>query len=340
MTARHKALSHWLREVFQRNSFRLVPLSGDASFRRYWRLHVDDATYVVMDAPPEQEDCAPFLSVGAKIAAIGLPTPTVRHANLTEGFLVLDDLGDRLYLDELSVPGAPDRLYRAAIRALVTMQRNVDSSDLPEYDAQLLRTELALFPDWFLTQHLGYVLSNDQRRILDSAFDWLIEEILLQPRVFVHRDYHSRNLMVLPGDDPGIIDFQDGVLGPVSYDLVSLLRDVYVAWPAEAIQCWRDEYCRLAVAANVLTTDQAAAFPIWFDVMGVQRHLKVAGIFARLYHRDGKDRYLADLPLTIDYLLSIASTLPQLTDLSAMLAALDLPARLHQPTHPAPGPRK
>ena len=324
MRTRLEDLSHWIREVFVEAAFHLMPLSGDASFRQYWRLYVDERTYVVMDAPPEKENCLPFLLIGNKIKAVGLSTPEVYHVNLHDGFLVLEDLGDQLYVDRLN-ENTVRPLYYDAISALIKMQRGIDASSLPEYDRSLLRQELDLFPKWFLQTHLKYSLTRAEETVIDSAFSWIIEEVVHQPRVFVHRDYHSRNLMVVDENNPGIIDYQDAVLGPITYDLVSLLRDVYIAWPSSEVDDWREFYCAMSVESQLLTRAEVKYFPHWFDVMGVQRHLKIAGIFSRLYHRDMKSRYLEDLPLTLNYLLSTVEQFPALREFQDLLLSINLP---------------
>ena len=324
MSTRLEDLSHWISEVFDETSFHLMPLSGDASFRQYWRLYVHERTYVVMDAPPEKENCLPFLLIGNKIKAVGLSAPEVYHVNLNDGFLVLEDLGDQLYIDSLNEITVR-HLYHDAINALIKMQREIDASSLPKYDASLLRQELDLFPKWFLQKHLKRSLTWAEEAIIDHAFSWIIEEVVRQPRVFVHRDYHSRNLMIVKGNNPGIIDYQDAVLGPITYDLVSLLRDVYIAWPSSEVDNWRELYCTMSVESKLLTGAEIEQLPHWFDVMGVQRHLKIAGIFARLYHRDMKPRYLEDLPLTFGYLLSIVKQFPALREFHDLLLSIELP---------------
>ena len=334
MDTRLEDLSKWIREVFAETKFHLMPLSGDASFRQYWRLYVGERTYVVMDAPPEKENCLPFLLIGNKIKAVGLSTPEVYHVNLNDGFLVLEDLGDQLYIDSLNEITAR-QLYHDAINALIKMQREIDASSLPKYDHSLLRQELDLFPQWFLQTHLKHSLARAEETMINNAFSWIIEEVVHQPRVFVHRDYHSRNLMIVNGNNPGIIDYQDAVLGPITYDLVSLLRDVYIAWPSSEIDNWRELYCAMSVESQLLTRAEMEDFPYWFDVMGIQRHLKIAGIFARLYHRDMKPRYLEDLPLTFDYLLSTVKQFPALREFHDLLISINLPFQ-HQRVKPKP----
>ncbi len=307
--------------------FRVAPASADASFRRYFRLTFDapasggDATLIAMDAPPPMENCAPFVHVASLLAGAGINAPRVRAANMARGFLLLTDLGDRTYLDALDAASAP-ALYSDAIDALVRWQRATRAGELPPYDEALLARELALFPDWYVARHLGVTLSAAQSAALADVFRALLDNNLAQPRVYVHRDYHSRNLMVCP-DNPGVLDFQDAVEGPITYDLVSLLRDAYVAWDEEreldwAIRCWeRSRRAGLPVHPDF------GEFWRDFEWMGVQRQLKVLGIFARLCHRDGKDRYLADMPRVMRYLRRTAERYRALGPLLALLDELD-----------------
>ena len=307
--------------------FRVAPASADASFRRYFRLTFDapasggDATLIAMDAPPPMENCAPFVHVASLLAGAGINAPRVRAANMARGFLLLTDLGDRMYLDALDAASAP-ALYSDAIDALVRWQRATRAGELPPYDEALLARELALFPDWYVARHLGVTLSAAQSAALADVFRALLDNNLAQPRVYVHRDYHSRNLMVCP-DNPGVLDFQDAVEGPITYDLVSLLRDAYVAWDEEreldwAIRCWeRSRRAGLPVHPDF------GEFWRDFEWMGVQRQLKVLGIFARLCHRDGKDRYLADMPRVMRYLRRTTERYRALGPLLVLLDELD-----------------
>ena len=307
--------------------FRVAPASADASFRRYFRLTFDaaasggDATLIAMDAPPPMENCAPFVHVASLLAGAGINAPRVRAADMERGFLLLTDLGDRTYLDALDDASAP-QLYSDAIDALVRWQGATRAGELPPYDEALLARELALFPDWYVARHLGATLSPAQSAALGGVFRALLDNNLAQPRVYVHRDYHSRNLMVCP-DNPGVLDFQDAVEGPITYDLVSLLRDAYVAWDEEreldwAIRCWeRSRRAGLPVHPDF------GEFWRDFEWMGAQRQLKVLGIFARLCHRDGKDRYVADMPRVMRYLRRTAERYRALGPLVALLDELD-----------------
>ncbi|MFO1300558.1 MAG: phosphotransferase [Burkholderiaceae bacterium] len=285
------------------------PASDDASFRRYFRVDAASAgapSLVAMDAPPPMEDCRPFVHAARVFAAAGVSVPVVRAADLERGFLLLDDFGSTTYLSQLG-SGDADSLYRDAIDALLALQAASRPGVFPDYDRALLERELNLYPDWYLARHRGVAPEAGVRATLSAAFERLLANNLAQGRVFVHRDYHSRNLMVLEGAaNPGILDFQDAVYGPVAYDLVSLLRDAYVAWPEERQLDWAARYWEGARRGKLPV---AAAFDDFyrdFEWMGLQRHLKVLGIFARLYYRDGKDRYLADMPLVLDYALRAA----------------------------------
>jgi len=281
----------------------LRPASSDASFRRYFRVDAgaEGQSFIAMDAPPPREDCRPFVEVAALMAAAGVATPRIVAQDLEQGFLLLQDFGDTTYADAQGQdPDGTARRYDDALRCLVRLQRAEPGPTLPAYDAPRLLAEMRLFPEWYVARHLQAELSAAERQSLDKIFDLLVEAALAQPRVLVHRDFHCRNLMVLPApDNPGVLDFQDAVRGPVSYDLVSLLRDAYVEWPEAQQIDWAARYWDLARGAGVALPARFDAF--WQDLewMGLQRSLKILGIFARLYHRDGKSRYLADLPLVL-----------------------------------------
>ncbi|MBL8383799.1 MAG: phosphotransferase [Burkholderiales bacterium] len=306
---RQHALAEFVAARCAASGARVEPASADASFRRYFRIRFDDGrpSRIVMDAPPEHEDCAPFVRAAALLGACGVNVPRVLEADLAGGFLLLTDLGTRTYLSALNADGASaDRLYRDAIDALVRMQAHAAAAGLPPYDRTLLMREMELLPVWYIERHRGHVLTDADRATLASAFGLLADAALAQPQVFVHRDYHSRNLMVCSADEgtganPGILDFQDAVRGPITYDLVSLLRDAYVEWPEERLLDWAIRYWEAARAAALPVDPSFADFYRAFEWMGLQRHLKVLGIFARLYHRDAKDQYLGDLPLVLRY---------------------------------------
>lgn len=326
MPERLQQLESWLSDACEMTGFTIEPASGDASFRRYFRVtRADGSTQIVMDAPPDKEDSAPFLRVAGMLADIGLHAPRVYQQDLEAGFLLLEDLGDQVYLDRLNDQSV-GRLYGDALSALAVLQACGPTKDLPEYDRKLLMAEMQLFSDWLLGEHLSIHLSEIEQAQLETSFRLLAEAALEQPRVFVHRDYHSRNLTVTPVHSPGILDFQDAVHGPVTYDLVSLLRDCYIQWPASQIDHWVMGYFELCVQSGVLGPESEHNFLRWFDLMGVQRHLKASGIFARLNHRDGKSGYLADIPRTLGYIVQVAERRSEMKFLSDLIARRVLPA--------------
>ncbi len=304
-----------------------MPASGDASFRRYFRLQSGANSFIVMDAPPGQEDCLPFLRVAGYLESMQLNAPRVLEANLDDGFLLLSDLGTRQYLEQLEHdPSMAPALYRDALDALVTMQRRgaAFQSLLPPYDEKLLRFELSLFHDWLCGMHLGIEFDEASESAWQQCCDLLVANALDQPQVFVHRDYHSRNLMVTDENNPGILDFQDAVEGPLTYDLVSLLKDCYVKWPDEQIWNWAlDFYGRIDAAIRDHTDEQQ--FRRYFELMGVQRHLKAAGIFSRLNHRDGKPGYMLDIPRTLSYVVDLAPRYRELEFLVTLVEERVLP---------------
>ncbi len=279
----------------------LRPASADASFRRYFRVDAADGnTLIVMDAPPPQENVQPFIHVAEVFGATGVSVPHILAKDVEQGFLLLSDLGATTYLHELTHDSA-HKLYMDAIDALILLQTQSQPDVFPEYDRAMLHRELMLFPDWYINKHLGVTLTDKQQAELNKIFDALLANNLAQAQVYVHRDYHSRNLMVLPQRNPGILDFQDAVYGPITYDLVSLLRDAYIQWDEEMVLDWAIRYWEGAKRAGLPVNPDIDAFYRDFEFMGLQRHLKVLGIFARLYHRDGKDGYLKDLPLVMEY---------------------------------------
>lgn len=320
MNDRELLLLNWLSTVLPTPLARIAPASGDASFRRYFRVWYDSQTSIVMDAPPDKEDCRPFVAIGNAMHGLGLNVPEVLAADLDQGLLLLTDLGEQQYLaalDEHSVAN----LYGDALDALAHLQVRGDPGTalLPPYDSALLHREMELFREWFLGRQLGLNLSEAEQRILDHSFAVLADNALEQPRVWVHRDYHSRNLMVTEAGNPGVLDFQDAVVGAVTYDLVSLLRDCYIAWPRERVESWALEHRQRLRAAGMQGLDDADQFLRWFDLMGVQRHLKASGIFARLNLRDGKPGYLLDIPRTLGYILAVAPRYPELAGLRDLL---------------------
>ncbi|MEA3149507.1 MAG: N-acetylmuramate 1-kinase [Gammaproteobacteria bacterium] len=319
--SRLEALTRWVVDILGFAQSRIEPASADASFRRYFRVTRGADTYIVMDAPPDKENIAPFVGVARTLAGMGLNVPIVLARDELQGFLLLSDLGSRPYLDELTAQRQVDRLYADALRALVTMQTANDAAarKLPPYDRALLLREMALLPEWFLGKHLGLTLSHGERALLDRSFEVLVQAALEQPTAFVHRDYHSRNLLVCEDANPGILDFQDAVYGPVTYDAVSLLKDCYIAWPPERVHAWVLGYRRQLAAAGFALPGEAP-FVRWFDLMGLQRHIKVLGIFARLFYRDGKAAYLKDLPRVLDYTRAAAQAYPETAEFAAFVA--------------------
>jgi N-acetylmuramate 1-kinase len=343
MDTRLSLLKEWLGSVAARHGLRVESIraaSDDASFRRYFRVDRDPAhrstsagmslasgtaSVIAMDAPPPLEDCRPFIHAAGVLRDAGASVPAVLEADLERGFLLLDDLGTATYLDVLD-DGTATPLYRDALRALVSIQVASRSGVFPEYDHALLMREALLYPEWYVARHKGVTLGDDERNDLQAACESIVRSNLAQPRVFVHRDYHSRNLMVL-GDslgeltprNPGILDFQDAVYGPLTYDLVSLLRDAYVAWNEEQVIDWAVRYWEMARRAKLPVSDDFGEFYRDFEWMGLQRHLKVLGIFARLHHRDGKDRYLADLPRVLGYVTAVLSRYGALAPLARIV---------------------
>lgn len=326
--ARLAELDAWLRGLPGLPPFTLAPASADASFRRYFRVtfQAPDAqgarTRIAMDAPPPMENCRPFVHVAALLHEARVHAPAVIAQDLDRGFLLLEDLGNTTYLAALR-DGDAHALYLDALDALVRFQSISREGALPPYDHALLRRELDLFPEWYVARHLRVALSDKQRAALEGVFAAILANNLGQPRVFVHRDYHSRNLMAVEAGDPGVIDFQDAVYGPVTYDLVSLLRDAYIEWPEERQLDWAVRYWERARAAGIGVNADFGLFWRDFEWMGVQRQVKVLGIFARLAHRDGKTGYLADMPLVLRYLRAACGRYRELAPLFVLLEELD-----------------
>jgi aminoglycoside/choline kinase family phosphotransferase len=313
-------MCRWAAGILGSEDFELQPASSDASFRRYWRLRHGGTTRVLMDAPPDLEDCGRFADLSRRFRAVGLNTPEIYAEDRADGFLMLTDFGDRQYLGELTEDTA-DRLYGDALNALAIIQARGPTDGLPSYDEAFLRRELGLFREWFP----GLVLAPEESEALARVEDRLVASALEQPRVCVHRDYHSRNLMLTDAGNPGILDFQDAVVGPVTYDLVSVLRDCYIAWPDDRVTDWASGYFHLARRRGVLRERDLGRFLRWHDLMGVQRHLKACGIFARLHRRDGKSHYLADIPRTLGYVRAVSVRYPELDPLSRLLDMRVLP---------------
>jgi len=320
---RIERLNGWLARELHGRAFSIEPASSDASFRRYFRVLFGEAgeSLIAMDAPPQHEDCRPFIRVARLLAEAGLNAPRVLAQDLEQGFLLLTDLGRDTYLDVLTAENA-DALFAEATDALLRWQGATRPQVLPPYDEALLRRELALFPEWYVGRHLGIELRPEQRAGLERVFDALVSSALAQPVTWVHRDYMPRNLMV-SDPSPGILDFQDAVTGPVSYDLVSLFRDAFVSWEEERVIDWTVRYWEKARRLGLPVRSDFGDFYREFEWMGVQRHLKVLGIFARIAHRDGKPRYLADTPRFAGYVRAAAGRYAPLAPLMRLLDTLE-----------------
>jgi aminoglycoside/choline kinase family phosphotransferase len=325
MPERLNQLRAWVSQTLALPAPEILAVTNDASFRRYFRVSLAEGSLIVMDAPPERENCLPFIHIAQKLADSGLNVPKVIEADLAQGFLLLTDLGSDLYLPALQ-NGQAESLYQDALRALVVMQACTSTEGVPLYDHALLHTEMNLFRDWLVGTHLNLELTTKEASALAASFELLSQSALSQPQVFVHRDYHSRNLMITPHNNPGILDFQDAVCGAVTYDLVSLLRDCYIKWTPEQVAQWVRSYYLLALQSGILKGVEEQQFTRWFDLMGIQRHLKVSGIFARLYRRDGKSGYLQDIPLALGYIVQVSSAYPELRDLYDLVKHKVLPA--------------
>jgi aminoglycoside/choline kinase family phosphotransferase len=339
---RTMSMFDWLENDLLLSVSHCEPASSDASFRRYFRIHASADTintektpeqiskpisaaqqFIVMDAPPEKENIEPFIRIAELLAQSQINVPTIYRKNLADGFLLLEDFGSQCFLDRLNASSA-DALYQTALDSLFKLQTRMtaENSGLPSYDEALLHRELTIFEEWFLTELLDIQIPAG---IWSAVNSLLIASALEQPKTFVHRDYHSRNLMVLETDSPGIIDFQDAVIGPITYDLVSLLRDCYIKWPDPKVDQWRLSYFERLRSAG-LTDCSPIQFKRWFDLMGLQRHLKAIGIFSRLHLRDGKPNYLHDIPRTLSYVAAVCAAYPELDEFNDFLDAHVLPA--------------
>lgn len=305
----------------QHSEYRLTIASADASFRRYFRVHLADKTLIAMDAPPAHENCEPFVRIATLFGAAGMHVPEVIAQDLAQGFLLLSDLGDVTYLSQLNETTAP-ALYHDANMALIKLQLASKPGVLPNYDDALLTREMQLFPDWYIAKHLNVTLDDSQLQALHKTFVLLNQNILSQGQVYVHRDYHSRNLMVCE-NNPGVLDFQDAVYGAITYDLVSLLKDAYISWDEEKIIDWLVRYWQVAKKQDLPVPADFSEFYRDFEYMGAQRHIKVLGIFARLYHRDGKEGYLKDMPLVMHYLRKVCERYIELKPLLRLLDVLE-----------------
>lgn len=316
MDLRAQALQEWLTTYCKLPGFDMVPMQGDASFRRYFRVYVPDGSYVAMDAPPTKENCIPYILIGNALRTLGINTPEVMMSDTEQGFLLLRDFGERLYLNELNLNNAED-LYRRALDTLAVLQTcsNVEGWTIPNFTTEFMRNELNLFKEWFLEKHLKITVSSELQKDLDACFDFLVTSAANQKQVFMHRDFISTNLMVLPSDNVGVLDFQDAFIGPVTYDLVSLLRDCYVTWPDALVTKLVLEYQQ---KINLLSVSPDEFFR-WFDLMGLQRHLKALLTFSRKFHRDQNPNYLQHIPRTLEYVAKISALYPECTALRNLI---------------------
>jgi aminoglycoside/choline kinase family phosphotransferase len=331
MPQRLTQINEWLQNELQLTNYEIQPASSDASFRRYFRITPRSGQFpgfgtgslIVMDAPPFKENVIPFLRVARFLAELGLNVPLVLAENLDLGFLLLSDLGSVQYLTILNNSNV-EALYSDAMAALLKLQMAdaPEPGSMPEYDRALLQRELEIFREWYLQKHLGLRLSGSQQALIDDSFELLIGSALEQPTVFVHRDYHSRNLMKTPDNNPGILDFQDAVIGPVTYDLVSLLKDCYISWPRQQVENWALSHKTQLASGEIIGRIDDQLFMRWLDLMGAQRHLKATGIFARLDLRDGKPDYLKDIPRTLAYVVDVSHRYAELHPLNQFLLSI------------------
>ena len=318
---RAELLRQWIAEQVGLEEFTLAPASADASFRRYFRASAAGRSWIAMDAPPEHEDCRPFVKVAGLLRAAGVNAPRIEAEDLARGFLLLTDFGNTTYLAALDEASAP-ALFADAIDALVKWQLASRAGELPPYDEALLRRECALYPDWYIARHLQATLTPAQRRTLDEMISLIVARALSQPSVYVHRDYMPRNLMVTD-PNPGVIDFQDAVYGPITYDMVSLTRDAFVSWDEDRVIDWCARYWEKAKRAGLPVDPDFGAFYRDFEWMGLQRHLKVMGIFARIHFRDGKSGYLEDTPRFVRYARAVTERYRELAPLARLMAELE-----------------
>ncbi|PAA35460.1 aminoglycoside phosphotransferase [Pseudomonas fragi] len=325
-------LKVWLDEqlatVFENEGWGAVPpatltaASSDASFRRYFRWEGEGRSFVVMDAPPPQENCKPFVDIADFLRTCLINVPKIYAQDLDRGFLLLNDLGNKTFLDVINSSNA-DELFKDAIEALLAFQQLPMNEPLPSYDVALLRRELELFPEWYVRAHLGVDFNEQQQAVWQRVSTLLIDSALAQPKVLVHRDFMPRNLM-LSIPNPGVLDFQDAVYGPVTYDITCLFKDAFLSWPEERVRNWLQDYWKLALPLGIPVQRDFEEFLRASDLMGVQRHLKVIGIFARICHRDGKPRYLADVPRFFSYIEAVLARRPELAELGELFSSLGL----------------
>lgn len=317
---RLQLLRTWLDSLNELSPYQVTPLAGDASFRRYFRIHFEKCSWIAMDAPPDRENCRQFIDIAKRIKQTHLNVPDFFAINIEQGFLLLSDFGDRLLLDELSKSTA-NHYYEIALRDLIMMQ-TANTANIPDFDQAFMLQEIERFETWYLKQYRDIELTSQERQCLQNTYQQLILSANEQPHVFIHRDYHSRNLMILDEKKLGIIDFQDAMRGPITYDVVSLLHDCYITWPREEVLRWLQTYLQTAQHANLISRVDQTQFVRWFDWMGLQRHLKVLGIFARLYLRDSKPNYLQDIPRVLQYIIDVSNRYPELTAFNELMRKL------------------
>lgn len=324
---RLQQLQTWLAKQLSGPAFRLEAMPNDASFRRYFRIYHGAQRYIVMDAPLDREDPRLFTVIAAVLFKLGINVPQILAQDLQRGFLLLTDLGTQLYISALKTHD-PDKLYQSAIAALLRLQscKAVTDIELPVFDREFMLSELAGFSEWFLQKELGLCLTAEDEAIIQDAYDYLAIEIAAQPTVFVHRDFHSRNLLMIDEAQVGVLDFQDAMWGPITYDIVSLLRDCYISWPDDKVKKWALYYWQQAQDSGMIAPCEAQQFLYWFDLMGIQRHLKACGIFARLHKRDQKPAYLQDIPQTLSYILSVGDHYAPLKPFMNLLQSKVMPA--------------
>lgn len=325
MDKRFTQLSDWLTNNLSLKVTSIEPASADASFRRYFRVKITPGcsktlphTFIAMDSPPEYEDNALFVRCTDVLKRCGLHVPTIFEKNLSQGFLAISDLGTQVFQNSLNEKSA-DQLYGDAMQSLLKMQSNANLNDAPKYNAQKLGDEIQLFEDWYIQHYHQISLNTQEQSALKQAQQLLISNALEQPQVLVHRDYHCRNLLVTTDNNPGIIDYQDMLIGPITYDLVSLFKDCYIQWPTTKTHQWIDKFQQHSLVMGIHGCADKNQWRRWFDLMGIQRHLKVLGIFSRLYFRDNKDQYLNDIPLTYEYLINTSEQYVELQGLTDIL---------------------
>lgn len=318
--------SAWLNNTLRLPVKTIKPLAGDASFRRYFRVHLPDICYVLMDAPPEKEDCRPFAAIARQFIKSGIHAPAIIAEDFSQGFLLLEDFGDHLFLSAVN-QGQADELYKLALQTLIRLQhiKSIEHYKLPVFDQAMMMREMMLFQDWFITQQLDYTLQTHEKALLKDTFEHIATKIETFNYTCVHRDYHSRNLMVLNSNELGVLDFQDAVWGPITYDAISLLKDCYISWPRDKVIDWLGYYHQMLMSTGIIKDKTFSDFTIEFDWVGVQRHLKVVGIFSRLNLRDHKPGYLKDIPLAVRYLTEALNHFEELNEFNLWLRKTILP---------------